>query len=85
MLSRRSSEPPQKHNVLQRDSTQPRRAVRMLSLHKQLDSAKTPTDKTAIQRQIDATDRQIDQLVYELYGLTDEEIRIVEEATIATS
>jgi len=28
-----------------------------------------------------ATDRQIDQLVYELYGLTDEEIRIVEEAT----
>ena len=27
------------------------------------------------------TDRQIDQLVYELYGLTDEEIRIVEEAT----
>jgi len=35
--------------------------------------------KTAIQRQIDATDKQIDQLVYELYGLTDEEIRIVEE------
>ncbi|MCH9001044.1 MAG: restriction endonuclease subunit M, partial [Planctomycetes bacterium] len=54
---------------------------RMLSLHKQLGAAKTPTDKTAIQRQIDATDRQIDQLVYELYDLTDEEIRIVEEAT----
>jgi hypothetical protein len=32
-------------------------------------------------RQIDATDRQIDRLVYELYGLTEEEIRIVEEAT----
>ena len=47
----------------------------------QLDSAKTPADKTAIQRQIDATDRQIDQLVYELYGLTEDEIRIVEEAT----
>jgi hypothetical protein len=29
--------------------------------------------------QIDATDRQIDRLVYELYGLTEEEIRIVEE------
>ena len=28
-----------------------------------------------------ATDRQIDQLVYELYGLTEDEIRIVEEAT----
>ncbi len=38
-------------------------------------------NKTAIQRQIDATDRQIDRLVYELYDLTDEEIRIVEEAT----
>jgi hypothetical protein len=25
--------------------------------------------------------RQIDQLVYEVYGLMDEEIRIVEEAT----
>ena len=25
--------------------------------------------------------KHIDQLVYELYGLTDEEIRIVEEAT----
>lgn len=37
----------------------------------------------AIQRQIDATDRQIDQLVYELYGLTEEEIRIVEESTAA--
>jgi DNA-binding CsgD family transcriptional regulator len=31
--------------------------------------------------QIDATDRQIDRLVYRLYGLTDEEIAIVEEAT----
>ena len=27
------------------------------------------------------TDRRIDRLVYELYGLTDAEIRIVEEAT----
>jgi hypothetical protein len=34
-----------------------------------------------LQRQIDVTDRRIDGLVYELYGLTDEEIRIVEEAT----
>jgi len=28
--------------------------------------------------QIAAADRQIDQLVYELYGLSEEEIRIVE-------
>ncbi len=32
------------------------------------------------QRQIEATDRQIDALVYELYGLTKEEIEIVENA-----
>jgi len=38
-------------------------------------------EKSLIQRQIDATDKQIDRLVYELYGLTDKEIRIVEEAT----
>jgi type II restriction/modification system DNA methylase subunit YeeA len=31
---------------------------------------------------IEATDRQIDHLVYELYGLTDDEITIVEEATV---
>jgi len=36
---------------------------------------------TAIQRHVDATDRQIDQLVYELHGLTEDDIRIVEEAT----
>jgi len=53
----------------------------MLDLHKQLDAANTAHAKTAIQRQIDATDRQIDQLVYKLYGLTEDEIRIVEEAT----
>lgn len=31
-------------------------------------------------RQIEATDRQIDALVYELYGLTEDEIAIVEAA-----
>jgi hypothetical protein len=46
----------------------------------QLAAAKTAHDKTLIQRQIDATDRQLDALVYALYGLTDEEIRMVEAA-----
>ena len=50
----------------------------MLSLNKRLPPPETDHEKTALQRQIDATDRQIDQLVYELYGLTEEEIRIVE-------
>ena len=37
-----------------------------------------PTDKKLYQRQIEATDAEIDTLVYELYGLTEEEIAIVE-------
>ncbi len=53
----------------------------MLDLHQALPAAKTPHKRTALERQIDATDRQIDRLVYELYGLTDDEIRVVEEAT----
>ncbi len=51
----------------------------MLDLHK-LASAGTDHDKTLLARRIEATDRQIDRLVYELYGLTEEEIEIVEEA-----
>jgi hypothetical protein len=50
----------------------------MLTLNKQLAAANTGHDTTFIQRQIDATDRQIDRLVYDLYGLTEEEIAVVE-------
>jgi hypothetical protein len=56
-------------------------AERMEDLHERLHTARTPDEKTALQRQIEATDRHIDQRVYELYGLSDEEIRTVEEAT----
>ena len=52
----------------------------MLALHKQMNVVKTRHDKVVLQRQIDATDRRNDQLVYELYDLTDDEIRIVENA-----
>ena len=51
---------------------------KMLALHQQLAAAKTPQDTNFLQRQIDATDKQIDQLVYTLYSLTDEEIALVE-------
>ena len=54
---------------------------RMLDLHKELAKAKIPAEKTQIQRQITTTDRQINQLVYDLYNLTPEEIKIVEENT----
>jgi hypothetical protein len=50
----------------------------MLQLHPRLATARTAHDREMIQRQIDATDQQIDALVYQLYGLTDDEIKIVE-------
>jgi len=50
----------------------------MLALHKQHPLVRTPHEQTALERQIEATDRQIDALVYELYGLTEEEIAIVD-------
>jgi predicted type IV restriction endonuclease len=53
---------------------------RMLDLNKQLAEAKDPQTKTVLQRQIETTDRQIDQLVYELYGLMEHEIKIVENS-----
>jgi len=50
----------------------------MLDLNKKLASASDDQEKTLLARRIDSTDRQIDKLVYELYGLTEEEIKIVE-------
>jgi hypothetical protein len=50
----------------------------MLALHRRLAAARTPQEQTALERQIAATDTQIDRLVYDLYGLTEEEIKIVE-------
>ena len=42
--------------------------------------AKSEKDKNYLQRKCERLDKEIDQLVYELYGLTEEEIRIVEES-----
>ena len=50
----------------------------ILDFQKQLTQSKLPQQKTVLNRQIETTDRQIDELVYELYGLTKEEIKIVE-------
>jgi len=54
---------------------------KIMKFYQQLPNAKTPQEKTLTQRQIEATDRQIDKLVYKLYDLTDEEIEIVEAAS----
>jgi len=50
---------------------------RMLALHKQ-PAARTPQESEMVKREVEATDRAIDKLVYELYGLTEDEVRIVE-------
>ena len=50
----------------------------MLELHQKLAATRTPQEQTALERQIAATDTQIDRLVYDLYGLTADEIKIVE-------
>lgn len=52
----------------------------MLDLHRKLAAEQAPHARTVVQRQIEATDRRIDTLVYELYGLTDDEIRSAEGA-----
>ena len=40
--------------------------------------ARTPEEKKVYERQIGVVDGQIDRAVYELYGLGEEEIKIVE-------
>ena len=39
---------------------------------------RSPQEQEMVKREIESTDRAIDRLVYELYGLSEEEIRIVE-------
>lgn len=53
---------------------------KMLDLNKQLQNVKTPKQKGLLEKQIKVTDKKINQLVYELYDLTDEEIEIVESS-----
>jgi len=52
----------------------------ILDLHKHLSHAKTDREKRIITQEIESTDRQIDSLVYGLYGLTADEIAVVEES-----
>jgi len=52
----------------------------MLDLHKRLAAAKSDADRTRLERAVKTTDRKIDALVYDLYDLTEEEIRVVESS-----
>jgi type I restriction-modification system DNA methylase subunit len=51
---------------------------RMLDLHRKRNQAKADSEKELFEHQIEATDKEIDELVYKLYGLTGEEIKLVE-------
>jgi len=51
----------------------------MLELQKKYRDARMERDKEIYERQIKIVDVQIDRLVYELYGLTEEEMKVVEE------
>ena len=52
---------------------------KMIDLNKELNNNLTPKEKRLLEKQIEVTDKKINQLVYELYDLTDEEIHIVED------
>ena len=51
---------------------------KMLALAPKLRAAKTDAERQTLQNAVTATDRQIDAVVYELYGLTEDEIKVVE-------
>lgn len=53
-------------------------ATQMLDAHRQLGLAKSEADKAMLAQRIDILDAQINALVYSLYGLTKEEIAVVE-------
>ena len=53
---------------------------KLLGLMPKLRLAKAESAKATLQNAVTATDQQIDALVYDLYGLTPEEIQLVEEA-----
>jgi hypothetical protein len=50
--------------------------TRMLDLNKKMADASLPADKEMYKRQIDATDREIDNLVYELYSSRTKRLRL---------
>jgi len=50
----------------------------MLELRKKYHEAKMDRDKELYERQIKIVDAQIDRRVYDLHGLMEEEIRVVE-------
>jgi len=52
----------------------------MIDLNRKLHFAKG-SEKDQIQKQIEKTDNEIDEIIYKLYGITEEERKIIEEKT----
>ena len=50
----------------------------IIELNKKVNTEKNPNSITMLNRQINAVDKQIDALVYKLYNLSDEEVKIIE-------
>ena len=53
-------------------------ADNMIEINKKLNSEKNPDVVTMLRRKVEAIDGEIDRLVYGLYGLMEEEIRIID-------
>jgi hypothetical protein len=76
-------EPPRNRSAMRHDKMV-ELVTRMMELKKRPARAskkQSPSAKQLLDQKLAITDRQIDQLVYEQYGLTEDEIRIVEEST----
>ena len=55
--------------------------TRLLALKKNLSDAGSEQERGNLREKIETTDRKIDRVAYELYGLTPEEIEVVESST----
>lgn len=51
----------------------------MQELHKKRNSLPPSAEREKVEREIAVTDEKIDEIVYELYGITEEEIKVIEE------
>jgi type I restriction-modification system DNA methylase subunit len=79
--------PVQTVNAADRDRVRIRAEIvrlvdRALDAQAQMRSA-TADQRRVLQREIEGTDRDLDRAVYALYGLTEREVRLVEELTMA--
>ena len=53
---------------------------RILELHKKKNSMPPSAERERVEREISVTDEKIDEIVYGLYGVTDEERKVIEKA-----